>query len=228
LYAESVRTPAFLFALSAVCSGCASDYNTVRLKQKKGSDILSLRTQHYLQTDGDHVQEIERGERMAEFNASRRTSGNGDIELTLKVTLRLYEDDAPPALAGQLDAGGKNVPLQIAKWSSTDLQEKVTVLDTGQRPGTNGALTSEVQAQTGYITFGKPTAAGSVQRRWRVYSGEISDAESFVQALRLAGLARVRLLVGTTEAKIEFKPNQIKAWQRFARGEPDKISRQGD
>jgi len=228
LYANSVRTPAFLFSLTAVCLGCASESNTVRLKQKEDSDILTLRTQHYLQTDGDHVQEIERGERMAEFNANRRTYVNGKIELTVRIALRLYQEDASPALAGQVDASGKVVPLQVTNWSTTDLQEKVTVLDTGQRPGTNGALTSEVQAQTGYITFGKPTAAGSVQRHWRVYSGEITDAESLVQTLGLAGYARMRLQIGATEAKIELKPGQLKAWQRFARGEADKIIKQGD
>ena len=106
--------------------------------------------------------------------------------------------------------------------------EKVTVLDTGQRSGANGALTSEVQAQTGYITFGKPTAAGSAQRLWRIHSSEITEPERFISTLTAGHKAGLSLNLGTVSGLVEFKPEQLKAWQRFARGEVDKVVDKGD
>lgn len=212
----------------AVPVRCSSDYNTVRLRQTEERDILTLRTQHYLQTDHNHVQELDRGERRAEIRGTLRKNKAGSSELSINIALKLYHDDPTPALACRLENANNGITLQLSPWNASDLQEKVTVLDTGQRTGPNGALTSEVQAQTGYITFGKPTAAGSVQRLWRIHNGEVTEPEKFISNLIAHTQISLSLGLGTTPARIEFKPEQLRAWQRFARGEIDKVIDKGD
>lgn len=223
-----MRAPAFLLVLGATCFGCASEYNTVRLQRSEGSEILTLRTQHYLRTDDNHVLELERGERRAEIKAIRTKPREGAAALQLSFALRLYDDDPRPGVTLQLEGGGSATAIRVSAWQVRDLREKVTVLDTGQRSGNNATLTSEVQAQTGYITFGKPTAAGAVERTWQVYSGEASVDESVLAALQSGRQLRVSIPLGNMQAQIELTPDQLKALQRFAHGQADKIVDQAD
>lgn len=223
-----MRAPAFLLVLLAGGLRCASEFNTVRLQRSAGSEILTLRTQHYLRTDDNHVQELERGERQAEIKAIKTKGAEGITGVQLSLALRLYDDDTQPGVSLQLEGSDGATAVLVPAWQVRELREKVTVLDTGQRTNSNGALTSEVQAQTGYITFGKPTAAGAVERAWKVFSTEISADERMLAALQNGRRLRLLIPLGAMQAQIEFKPDQLKAWQRFGNGQPDKIVDQAD
>lgn len=218
-----VRAPAFLLVLSVACLGCASEFNTVRLQRSAGSEILTLRTQHYLRTDDNHVQELERGERRAEIKASKTKTPDGTTPVTLSIALRLYDDDPMPGVALQLAGGEVAATVTVTAWQVRELREKVTVLDTGQRAHNNAALTSEVQAQTGYITFGKPTAAGAVARAWKVYSADALANDRVLAALQNGQGLKMLIPLGSWQAQIEFKPDELKAWQRFVKGQIDKV-----
>lgn len=218
-----MQIAAIFLALIVVFSGCASEYNTVRLKKSANNETISLRTQHYLRTDDNHVQELERGERMAELKATRTTSAAGETTESLSLALRLYHDDPAAAPVWQLETPTGSIRLEFNDWQTTDLREKVTVLDTGQRSHNNAALNSEVQAQTGYITFGKPTAAGSVERAWKVYTASTPLRENLIAALIKAEMISLTGSVGDLKARIDFKTEQQKAWRRYANRAVDKV-----
>lgn len=218
-----MQVAAIFFALIALFTGCASEYNTVRLKRSADSEVVSLRTQHYLRTDNNHVQELERGERMAELKAIKTTTATGETTESLSLSLRLYHDDPVASLVWQLNTPNDSIRLEFDTWQATELREKVTVLDTGQRNSNNGALTSEVQAQTGYITFGKPTAAGSVERAWKIYTASTPFTEKLTAALLKTERVSLTGSVGELKARIDFKPEQLKAWRRYANHSVDKV-----
>ena len=52
-----------------------------------------------------------------------------------------------------------------------------------------------------------------------------AKAKAKVKAEAKAGLS---LNLGPMSGLIEFKPEQLKAWRRFARGEVDKVTDKGD
>lgn len=203
------------FAIAFLFVGCSSAYNTVRLKQTEGDQRFTLTTRHYLQTDRDHVAELDRGEREVQFDLIHVVPENGSANISLKVHLRLYQDDSAPNQLAILRDGKTDSPLRLGQFTFSDSAENVTVLDTGQRGETNPALVSEVQAQTGYITFGKPTAAGSVARRWRVYTATAEDAAVALTAAMDSHHFLIWFTLNGKPASAVFKPNQIEAWRRI-------------
>ncbi len=216
--------PALFFSLLLLFVGCSSAYNTVRLKQMNAGQKFSLVTQHYLQTDHDHVAELDRGERRVQFDLERTQPLQGEPVTAIKVTLQLYHDDPPPSAEGIMRIDERNVPFTLQQITARESSEKVTVLDTGQRSGSNPALVSEVQAQTGYITFGKPTAAGSVERHWRTYTGYLNESEAILHALSTARNLDFRFQAGGKPALILFRPAQLEAWRRFALNQADETA----
>ena len=202
-----------LFAIA-----CSSQFNTVRLqrKPKQNLSVYTLATEHYLHIDENHVIELDRGERSLQIEFNREVSAIGLVTETMKVTVKLYYDDA--AFTGKLHIPLNNEGFHFVSDSVSreTFAEAVTVLDTGQRQEDNSGLASSAQAQTGYITFGKPVAAGSSKRRWKIYRMTVPVDSRFIAGMR--GLQKLEIsaaLRGQT-AVCDVSNRQIAAWKRFA------------
>ncbi len=207
-----------LSALSLCIAACSSQYNTVRLqrKPKQNLSVYTLATEHYLHIDENHVIELDRGERSLQIELNREVSAVGLVAETMKVTVKLYHDDAP--FTGKLHLRLNNEDFDFASDSVTreNFAEAVTVLDTGQRQEDNAGLANSAQAQTGYITFGKPVAAGSSKRRWKIYRMTVPVDTRFIAAVR--GLQKLEISAALRErtAVCDVSNRQIAAWKRFA------------
>ena len=212
-----------LAGLIFLTNACSSQYNTVRLqrKPKQGLSLYSLTTEHYLHIDENHVLELDRGERSLQIEFNREVTSAGLVSETTKVTVKLYHDDAP--FSGKVRVRLNNADFDLVSDSVTreNFAEAVTVLDTGQRQEDNASLANSAQAQTGYITFGKPVAAGSSKRRWKIYrmtvplDSALSTAMQSIKQLEIAPTIR-----GQT-AVCDVSDRQIAAWKRFAAGNVD-------
>lgn len=214
------KLPYTFFGLFFLVTACSSQYNTVRLqrKAKQNLSIYTVATEHYLHIDENHVIELDRGERSLQIEFSREISAAGLVSETMKVTVKIYHDDAP--FRGKLHIRLNDEDFYFAAENLTreNFAEAVTVLDTGQRQEDNAGLSNSAQAQTGYITFGKPVAAGSSKRRWKIYRFSLPLEEKFTAAMR--GLQRLEIssVLGVRTAVCDVSNRQIAAWKRYAAG----------
>ena len=214
------KLPYLLVGLFFLLTACSSQYNTVRLqrKAKQNLSVYALATEHYLHIDENHVIELDRGERSLLVEFQREVTATSPVAETMKVTVKLYHDDAP--FTGKLHIRLNDEDFHFAAENLTreNFAEAVTVLDTGQRQEDNAGLANSAQAQTGYITFGKPVAAGSSKRRWRIYRFSLPIEEKFTAAVR--GLQRLEIsaVLGSSTAVCDVSSRQIAAWKRYAAG----------
>lgn len=209
----------YLFAsLCFLVTACTSQFNSVRLqrKPKQNASVLTLATEHYLHIDENHVIELDRGERSLQIGFNREIAAAGLVSETMKVTVKLYHDDPP--FTGKLHIRLNNEDFDFVSDSVTreNFAEAVTVLDTGQRQEDNAGLANSAQAQTGYITFGKPVAAGSSKRRWKIYRMSVPVDARFAAALRGVHQLEISSALRGQTAVCDVSNRQIAAWKRFA------------
>jgi hypothetical protein len=106
--------------------------------------------------------------------------------------------------------------LTLSKFAET-----VTILDSGQRQQDNPGLANTAQAQTGYITFGKPVAAGAAQRKWLLYKFRIQPESIFFETLGSAKTATISITVGKLRAEMQSTEKETAIWKRYAAGNYD-------
>ncbi|MCX7632593.1 MAG: hypothetical protein N2Z22_04580 [Turneriella sp.] len=208
--------------LICVVSACASSrFNQVVLvKNKDGTQFQELLTEHYLFVDGDHVAEAERGERRLLFQLRSRSGG-----ASLRTQLKLYPEDASDSLQLELLADGRTLLLPISKFRRWQYEEEVTLLGTGDGIRVAPTIGNDIQAQSGYITFGKPTGAQAAKRNWQVVVLESElDSTTLNGITRVVELSvRIAKISGIT-ATAEFSTKQVAAWRRFAEGKVDTVT----
>lgn len=177
-----------------------------------------LKTQHYVTLGSNLVEEYQRGQRTA--TCILKTPADKKEDITLKIELALFDDDPPVKKSASLDAGVVQTPLAILKRSVQKKEEMAAVLDTGQRDEFMPPMTNAVQAQSEYITFGRPAGAGGVRRTWALYSLETVLPRASLISLASTKKAQLRIRVGETWAVFTIDGDSRKAWLRLVAGEP--------
>ena len=209
----------FLFFFCA----CSSKYNVVRLTHdsKSGASYLALTTQHYLSLDGDRILELDRGERTlsVDFRRAPGTLRPGDEPVT--VALKLYDTDPVPKGNLRVEMDGRSFEFEPRDLKKEPLEETVTVLDTGQRQQENPNLANSAQAQTGYITFGKPASAGAAKRTWMVYRFQIAPESALLHGAATAKRVSFAMTIGRLTGEAQASEKEIRAWKKYAAGEYD-------
>lgn len=214
---------AVALSLSFGCIACASKYNVVRLEhdKKKRDTRLTLTTEHYLSLDGDRVLELDRGERTLTLEFRRYGALVRPDNDPITVSLKLYDTDAAPRGKIRFEMDGRSVEFEPAELKQETLHENVTVLDTGQRQQENPSLANSAQAQTGYITFGKPVAAGAAKRTWIIYRFQIAPESTLLHGAATAKRVVISMAVGRVTAEAQATEKEIRAWKKYANGEYD-------
>ncbi|MFO1471361.1 MAG: hypothetical protein U1F27_10010 [Turneriella sp.] len=204
-------------------TACSSQFNTVRLqrKPKQNLSVYTVSTEHYLHIDENHVIELDRGERSLTIEFTREVAATSVVSETIRVTAKLYHDDAP--FPGKLHIRLNNEDFHFIAEGVTreNFSETVTVLDTGQRREDNPGLSNSAQAQTGYITFGKPVSAGSSKRLWKIYRFTLPVEPQFASALRRVEQLEISSSLKGHLAICDVSNRQIAAWKRYAGGIAD-------
>ncbi len=203
----------FLFA------ACSSGLNTVRfVAARDGAPAyLRLKTQHYVTLGGNLVEEYQRGKRAAVCILKADANKKEDIDL--KIEISLYEDDPPVRGRAWLEVGAAKTPIEILESRAEKTEEMAAVLDTGQRDEFLPPMSNDVQAQSEYITFGKPAGAGGVRRTWTVYSLGMKIPRETLAALRGTEKATFAIAVGNTGATFALDGEARMAWLRLSAGE---------
>lgn len=209
-----------LFVLSLF--SCSSEHNTVRLYPAKNDKAAyrQVSTEHYLYVDENHVAETERGERRASLVL--RSTDTGAARLFVRLKLYPEDDFSEPQLELRLKNQVLRPAAQLVRREA--LAEQVTILESGDSLRTNPTIGNDVQAQSGYITFGKPTGAGAAKRYWQVI---ILEAELGSDSLAaIAGNEALSLNIAGFKAKAvaDFSRRQAAAWQRFSTGKSDEVA----
>ncbi|GAB4423655.1 MAG: hypothetical protein OHK0011_03730 [Turneriella sp.] len=208
------------FVLSIL--SCSSEHNTVRLYPAKNDKAAyrQVSTDHYLYVDENHVAEAERGER----RVSLVLRSSGAEAAKLFVRLKVYPDDdfAEP----QLELRLRNQVIRPAALviRREALAEQVTILESGDSLRTNPMIGNDVQAQSGYITFGKPTGAGSAKRYWQVLVLAVELDNDALSAISRADTLSLQIKGGNGQATADFSRQQLGAWQRFSQGKWDETA----
>lgn len=201
---------------------CTSEHNTVRLYAAKNDKpaYRQLSTEHYLYVDDNHVAEAERGERRASF-VLRGTNSN---TAKLFVRLKVYPEDdfSEPQVELRLRSQVLRPALHEVRRES--LAEQVTILESGDNLRTNPMIGNDVQAQSGYITFGKPTGAGSAKRYWQVLILETELNAETLAAIAGSDTLTLQFSGYKTRALADFSRRQLAAWQRFGQGNSDETA----
>lgn len=215
-----------LFLAGLLCLGvigCASKFNVVKLNrdEKAQASYLTLTTEHYLSLDGDRILELDRGERTLSIDLKRisGTARPGDDPVV--VSLKLYDTDPVPKGNLRIEMDGRSFEFEPRDMKKEPLQETVTVLDTGQRQQENPNLANSAQAQTGYITFGKPAAAGSAKRTWMIYRFQIAPESKLLHGAATAKRATMTMTVGKFTAEAQAGEKEIRSWRKYANGDYD-------
>ena len=216
---KNYLAPAILLLL---CT-CSSKYNVVRLTNdaKSSTSYLTLTTEHYLSLDGDRILELDRGERSLTFEFRRLAGTTRPGDDPVSVALKLYDTDPVPKGNLRLEMDGRSFEFEPRDLKKEPLQETVTVLDTGQRQQENPNLANNAQAQTGYITFGKPAAAGAAKRTWMVYRFQIAPESTLLHGAATAKRASISMTVGRLTAEAQANEKELRAWNRYAQGKHD-------
>jgi hypothetical protein len=188
---------------------------------KSNTSYLSLTTEHYLSLDGDRILELDRGERTLsiEFRRVSGTTRPGDDPVS--VALKLYDTDPVPKGNLRLEMDGRSLEFEPRDLKKEPFEETVTVLDTGQRQQDNPNLANNIQAQTGYINFGKPAAAGSAKRVWMVYRFQIAPESALLHAATTAKRVSISMTIGRLTGEAQAAEKEIRAWKKYAAGEYD-------
>lgn len=195
---------------------CASEHNKVRLvKPANGKpEYRQLSTDHYLFVDGNHVLEAERGERRATFVLRSQPSG----QALLYARLKLYPEDKFDTPQLELHLNAKVLHLESRLVKQETMAEQVTILESGDGMRTNPTIGTDVQAQSGYITFGRPTGAGAAKRFWQVLVLEAELDPAVLDSIAAATSLSAVLSGKSSSASVEFSHKQRAAWQRFCAG----------
>lgn len=189
----------------------------MRLKRslKQQPSVYTLSTEHYLHADDNHVAEYDRGERTLTMSFRKERSANSTNNEAISVTVKLYHDDPPFSGKVLIRIDNKDFDFLAENLTKEIFAEAVTVLDTGQRQEDNANLSNSAQAQTGYITFGKPVASGSSKRRWKVYRFNITANERFAMAIKNMQRFEISTRFGNLPAVTDVSQKQIAAWKRY-------------
>jgi hypothetical protein len=201
---------------------CSSEHNIVRLyPQKNGKAAYrQVSTDHYLYVDENHVAEAERGERRASLVLRSADAGAA----WLFVRLKLYPEDdfSEPELELRLKNQVLRPTAQLVRREA--LAEQVTILESGDSLRTNPTIGNDVQAQSGYITFGKPTGAGAAKRFWRVLILELELDRNALAAINQTDAISLLVKGNRGHGVAEFSGRQLSAWQRFSQGKSDETA----
>jgi len=213
-----------LIVLAPLCILCCSGRTgVVRLKHddKRNSDHLAVTTEHYLSLDGDKVLELDRGERSLTLEFRRPSALGRPADDAILVTLKLYDTDPLPQGKIRLEAETRKAEFDPLDLTRSKFAETVTILDSGQRQQDNPGLANNAQAQTGYITFGKPVAAGTAQRKWHLYKFRIQPESMFFDTVGTAKYATISIAVGKLRAEMQSTEKETAIWKRYAAGNYD-------
>jgi hypothetical protein len=214
----------FLIALFSVATiACSSKHNVVRLSKDKklNNDYLTLSTEHYLSLDGDRILELDRGERTLTLTFRRPAALTRPENDVVSLALKLYDTDPAPKGKIRLEANGSSLEFEPQNVTKEVFSETVTVLDTGQRQLDNPSLANSAQAQTGYITFGKPATAGAAQRSWHIYRVEILPESAVFDKVRASKRAVISVTAGRFQAEAQVAEKELSIWKKYASGEYD-------
>jgi hypothetical protein len=167
--------------------------------------------------DGNHVAEAERGERRVLLVLRSKESNTAKLYIRLKV----YPEDDVTGIRAELRLAEQVLRPVLREVRREPIAEQVTILESGDSLRTNPMIGNDVQAQSGYITFGKPTGAGAAKRYWQLV---ILEAELDTETLAL--IARTNTLAmefsgNNIRASADFSRRQLAAWQRFSLGMSD-------
>ena len=200
----------FIFLSLHICA-CSSKLNTVRLD----GGVWSLTTEHYLSVDEDKLLELDKGERSIAFQFKRV------VRDEIQVSARLYDTDKDAISRMRIIADGKTFDFPSLVIERELQSEQVTILDSGQRREDNPNLATSAQAQTGYITFGKPGSAGVAKRYWITYRFRIAPVTEMRTAILRASKVSVVLDFGPNLAEAQVDTRQLRAWKRYFNAEYD-------
>lgn len=196
---------------------CGSVENSVRLVKYPGagSEKVLLQISHYLTLDDNVVAELDRGERRLTVTFERTGGQNSMNAGVIHWKFRFYVEDPPPQRAVIAIADGRQIVLTFSPYRHKRTSETATLLDRGQRSEVNPALADSAQAQTGYITFGKPTAAGYAKREWSEYEAVAPLPQELWTALPQLQSLSWQVTAGKTIMQLPIEPGQIKALKRY-------------
>jgi len=199
------------------CGACATTENVVtRELNKRGEPVaLRLTTTHYISADADRILELDKGQRTLTIKFHRDLRTNAD---TMQIAVKLYRDDALLSSDARLIIDSAQFRFASSAFVAENSSEDVTVLDSGGRRDYNPALAPDAQAQTGYISFGKPTAAGLAKRHWTTYTLQTPLEPELATALRAAKLVSINIVFGAVRGEAILNDNQLTAWKNFLVG----------
>lgn len=196
---------------------CTTTENIVtRELNKRGEPVaLRLTTTNYISADADRILELDKGERTLtiKFHRDLKTNVN-----SMQITVKLYRDDASLASDVRLIVDSAQFRFASNAFVATNSSEDVTVLDSGGRRDYNPALAPDAQAQTGYISFGKPTAAGLAKRHWTTYTMQRSVDPELATALSSAKIVSINIVFGDMRGEAILNDKQLTAWKNFLIG----------
>lgn len=209
----------FATALCLLGGACATEHNTIRLNpaDKGKTPYRQLSTEHYLYVDENHVAEAERGERRVQLVL--RSSGSDKIKLFIRLRLYPEDDFSQPALELRAKEAALRPVVQFIRREA--LAEQVTILESGDSLRTNPMIGNDVQAQSGYITFGKPTGAGAARREWQIVLLEAELATQSMLALFEDDAITLQVSGDKARGIADFSRRQRTAWRRFGEGRID-------
>jgi hypothetical protein len=202
--------------------GCSSEHNTVRLypAKKDKAAYRQVSTDHYLYVDENHVAEAERGERRASLVL--RSAEAGAARLFVRLKLYPEDDFSEPQLELRLKNQVLRPTAQLIRREA--LAEQVTILESGDSLRTNPTIGNDVQAQSGYITFGKPTGAGAAKRYWQVMILEVELDSNALAAISQSEALSLLVNGKEKQGNADFSSRQLAAWQRFTAGKTDEVA----
>lgn len=216
LYSQRIQLLVVLAGLA-----CNSTYNTVKLHSARDGQkaYTRLLTTHYVSAGGNLVMEYDRGERSAEFELQKAVSQTNQPRLRVKLTV--YFDDPPLNTNAEIEVGKERLPLLLTDLQREKKEELATVLDTGQRSEFMPPMGNDVQAQSGYITFGKPAGAGTAKRHWIVYTFSTHLPENMHELLFGQKAIAFIFSLGGHPATTVVDGKERAAWMRFFEGKID-------
>jgi hypothetical protein len=201
---------------------CSTEHNIVRLYPEKNgkAPYRQLSTDHYLYVDENHVAEAERGERRVTFVL--RSTDTDSARLFARLKLYPEDDFAEPQLELHLKEQILRPAAKLVRREA--LSEQVTILETGDGIRTNPTIGNDIQAQSGYITFGKPTGAGAAKRDWQVLLFELKLDSNALSAIRQTEALSLLVKSKRKQGNADFSRRQLAAWQRFSAGKSDEVA----
>ncbi|HRP70669.1 MAG TPA: hypothetical protein PLY93_14175 [Turneriella sp.] len=201
------------FFLLFFAFGCASQWNTVRTNhdEKANQTIITLESNLYVNVDGNRMREMLKGERRLTISFKRTQNAQQKSPVALK--LQLYPTDAKPHLQFWIGCINPKTKFPLVLIKSEPLEETVTVLDVDDRDNPN--LSPDTLSQTSDINFGKPVTASAVNRRWVLYTLNMSDELALLKAVDGCSKAQIEFQLGDKRAVAEAGEKEIAAWKAY-------------